>query len=155
MMNCFILGWVTRAMVDIIAVLLGPVIAPGRILQLTLGGHVLFHYTLGDPRHTALAICIFVLVPFTGLYTFIGGLWGVLVTDLFQFTLKMAMIVVLAWLAVATLAACTLLSCSLPWWVKRRARAGNHTSDPLSFLPDFHTGLTTTHIWTLAAADLF
>ena len=41
------------------------------------------------------------LIPFTGLYTFIGGLWGVLVTDLFQFALKMTMIIVLAWVAVA------------------------------------------------------
>ena len=44
---------------------------------------------------------MFVLIPFTGLYTFIGGLWGVLVTDLFQFALKMTMIIVLAWVAVA------------------------------------------------------
>lgn len=76
LMNCFILGWVTRAMVDIIAVVLGPMIAEGRVLSLTIGSLTLFHYTLGDPRHTALAICIFILVPFTGLYTFIGGLWG-------------------------------------------------------------------------------
>src|ERR1700740_2450482 len=103
LMNCFILGWVTRAMVDIISVVLGPVIAQGRVLQLSIGGHTLLQYTLGDPRLTALAICIFILVPFTGLYTFIGGLWGVLVTDLFQFALKMTMIVVLAWLAVVDL----------------------------------------------------
>src|SRR5881392_3717820 len=30
-MNCFILGWVTRAMVSIIVVVLGPVIAQGRV----------------------------------------------------------------------------------------------------------------------------
>jgi len=95
-MNCFILGWVTRAMVSIIAVILGPVIAEGRVLQ--FGG---YQYTLGDPHNTALAICIFIIIPFTGIYTFIGGLWGVLVTDLFQFALKMTMIIVLAWVAVA------------------------------------------------------
>src|SRR5256885_16547642 len=66
----------------------------------------LFPYTtlfrsLGDPAHTALLICVLILVPFTGIYTFIGGLWGVLVTDLFQFILKMSMIIVLAWVAVA------------------------------------------------------
>ena len=99
-MNCFILGWVTQAMVSIITVLLGPAIAQGRVLQLAIGGHV-FQHTLGDPRYTSLLICIFVLIPFTGLYTFIGGLWGVLVTDLFQFALKMTMIIVLAWVAVA------------------------------------------------------
>src|SRR6478752_4106734 len=96
-MNCFILGWVTRAMVSIVTVILGPVIAQGRVVHLGIFGQ----HTLGDPQNTALAICIFVIIPFTGLYTFIGGLWGVLVTDLFQFALKMAMIIVLAWVAVA------------------------------------------------------
>src|SRR6201998_1694281 len=52
LMNCFILGWVTRAMVDIITVLLGPAIAQGRVLELGMGSHAL-HYTLGDPRSTA------------------------------------------------------------------------------------------------------
>src|SRR5579864_9210486 len=91
-MNCFILGWVTQAMINIITVLLGPAIAQGRVLQLSLTGHT-FQYTLGDPHTTSLLICIFVLIPFTGIYTFIGGLWGVLVTDLFQFILKMSMVV--------------------------------------------------------------
>src|ERR1700751_4051382 len=100
-MNCVIVGWVTPAMVDIIAVLLVPEIATGKIWQLTIGNQVLLHYTLGEPRHTALLLCVFVLIPFTGLYTFIGGLWGVLVTDLFQFILKMGMVIVLAWVAVA------------------------------------------------------
>src|SRR5437660_830895 len=100
LMNCFILGWVTQAMVSIITVLLGPAIAAGRVLQLSVGSYAI-HYTLGDPRSTALLICVFILIPFTGLYTFIGGLWGVLVTDLFQFVLKMTMIIVLAWVAVA------------------------------------------------------
>ena len=99
-MNCLILGWVTNAMVSIIAVLLGLLIAQGKVVALTLGGHTLLHYTLGEPSHTALLICIFVLIPFTGIYTSIGGLWGVLVTDLFQFILKMTMVVVLAWVAV-------------------------------------------------------
>src|ERR1700746_4002285 len=99
-MNFFLLGWVTQAVVNIITVLLGPAIAEGRVLQLSVGGHV-FQYALGDPKSTALVICVFILIPFTGLYTFIGGLWGVLVTDLFQFVLKMAMIIVLAWVAVA------------------------------------------------------
>src|ERR1700686_3473023 len=95
-MNCFILGWVTQAMVNIIQVLLGPAIAKGRVVD--LAG---FHYTLPDPNVTSLLICVLVLIPFTGLYTFIGGLWGVLVTDLFQFVLKMAMIAVLACVAVS------------------------------------------------------
>src|ERR1700722_6003244 len=149
LMNCFILGWVTRAMVDIISVVLGPVIAEGRVLQVSIGGHALLHYTLGDPRHTALAICIFILVPFTGLYTFIGGLWGVLVTDLFQFALKMTMIVVLAWLAVSKIGGMQSLESHLRIIENNVRQTGASASDPLAFLPDFHLGLSTDALWTL------
>ena len=100
-MNCLILGWVTNAMVSIVSVLLGPLIEQGRVLQITVGNHTILHYVLGAPSHTALFICVFILIPFTGIYTSLGGLWGVLVTDLFQFILKMAMVVVLAWTAVS------------------------------------------------------
>src|SRR5438445_6602599 len=54
LMNCLILGWVTNAMADIITVLLGPMIAAGRVLQFALSGHVFWQLTFGDPRHTAL-----------------------------------------------------------------------------------------------------
>src|SRR5580698_4962115 len=50
-MNCLILGWVTNAMVSIISVLLGPLIAQGKVVALTLGGHTMFYYTLGEPSH--------------------------------------------------------------------------------------------------------
>src|SRR5689334_2638966 len=147
-MNCFILGWVTQAMVNIITVLLGPAIAQGKVLQLTVGGHP-FQYTLGDPRYTALLICVLVLIPFTGLYTFIGGLWGVLVTDLFQFALKMAMIIVLAWVAVAKIGGMQALQLKLKVIENNVHQTGVQTSDPTAFLPDFHLGLTTDALWTL------
>jgi Na+/proline symporter len=147
-MNCFILGWVTQAMISIITVLLGPAIAEGRVLQLTLGGHV-WHYALGDPRYTALLICIFVLIPFTGLYTFIGGLWGVLVTDLFQFALKMTMIVVLAWVAVAKIGGMRSLDAHLQIIESNARQTGAPIGNPLKFLPDFHLGLSTDALWTL------
>ncbi len=149
LMNCFILGWVTRAMVDIIAVLLGPAIAQGRVLQLTLGAHTLLHYSLGEPRHTALLICIFVLIPFTGIYTFIGGLWGVLVTDFFQFILKMGMVTVLAWVAVAKIGGIDALTLRLHVVSKSVAATGAQTANPLAFFPDFHLGMTTNAIWTI------
>ncbi len=95
-MNCLILGWVTNAMVSIVAVLLEPLIQQGRVVRLAIGATTLFHYTLGAPSHTALLICVLVLIPFTGFYTALGGLWGVLVTDLVQFVLKMGMVIVLA-----------------------------------------------------------
>lgn len=144
-MNCFILGWVTRAMVSIISVILGPVIAQGRVLDLGFLGH----YTLGDPQNTALAICIFVIIPFTGLYTFIGGLWGVLVTDLFQFVLKMAMIIVLAWVAVAKIGGMHALEAHLQVIRANAQAAGATTSDPTAFLPDFHLGWASNAVWTL------
>jgi SSS family solute:Na+ symporter len=144
-MNCFILGWVTRAMVSIVTVILGPVIAQGRVLDLGFLGH----HTLGDPQNTALAICIFVIIPFTGLYTFIGGLWGVLVTDLFQFVLKMAMIIVLAWVAVAKIGGMHALEAHLQVIRANAQAAGATTSDPTAFLPDFHLGWASNAVWTL------
>jgi Na+/proline symporter len=144
-MNCFILGWVTRAMVSIITVLLGPMIAQGRVVDLGFLGH----YTLGDPRNTALAICIFIIIPFTGLYTFIGGLWGVLVTDLFQFVLKMAMIIVLAWVAVVKIGGMHALEAHLQTIRNNVDATGALTSNPTAFLPDFSHGLLSNAVWTL------
>ena len=143
-MNCFILGWVTQAMVNIITVLLGPAIAQGKVVN--FAG---LHYTLGDPRYTALLICVFILIPFTGLYTFIGGLWGVLVTDLFQFVLKMAMIIVLAWVAVAKIGGMGALQSRLQIVAESTRASGVQVSDPTAFLPDFHLGLTADALWTL------
>jgi SSS family solute:Na+ symporter len=144
-MNCLILGWVTKAMVSIISVLLGPVIAQGRVLDLGILGQ----HTLGDPQNTALAICIFILIPFTGIYTFIGGLWGVLVTDLFQFVLKMTMIIVLAWAAVAKIGGMTALAEHLQVIHNNVQATGVVTSNPTAFLPDFSQGWSSDALWTL------
>ena len=149
-MNCFILGWVTKAMVSIITVLLGPAIAQGRVLDLGILGQ----HTLGDPQTTALAICVFVLIPFTGLYTFIGGLWGVLVTDLFQFALKMAMIIVLAWVAVAQIGGMHGLQEHLQT-IRTLQNAHGASSDPTAFLPDFGQGLSGEALWTLPVLTFF
>ena len=149
-MNCFILGWVTQAMVSIITVLLGPVIEKGRVLHLAS-----FSYTLGEPRYTALAICVFLLIPFTGLYTFIGGLWGVLVTDLFQFVLKMTMIIVLAWVAVAKIGGMGALETHLHLIEDRVRQTGQVAGDPTAFLPDFHLGLTSDVLWSLPVLTFF
>jgi len=149
-MNCFILGWVTKAMVNIIVVLLGPVIAEGRVLEWSLFGST-HQYVLGSPQNTALAICVFVIIPFTGLYTFIGGLWGVLVTDLLKFALKMAMIIVLAWVAVAKIGGMHALEMHLQTIraIQSNAHPDIATSDPTAFLPDFHQGLMGEALWTL------
>src|SRR3954452_20838828 len=73
--NCIILGWVNLAMV--------------KILMLVLG----------VSRIEALAIVIGLIV-LTSFISTLSGLWGVLVTDLFQFAIKMSMVIVLAFAAV-------------------------------------------------------
>src|SRR6266704_101360 len=148
-MNCIILGWVTNAMVSIISVLLGPAIAEGRVLQIAIGGHNFFQYTLGPPEHTALFICVFILVPFTGIYTSLGGLWGVLVTDLFQFVLKMVMVVVLAWVAVVKIGGMAALKLQLSSVSHAAQQDGTSVSDPLAFLPNMHQGWASDSLWTL------
>ena len=148
-MNCIILGWVTNAMVSIISVLLGPAIAQGRVLHLALANHEFFSYTLGPPEHTALFICVFILIPFTGIYTSLGGLWGVLVTDLFQFILKMIMVVVLAWAAVSKIGGMSALKIQLSHVASVTQQNGTRVADPLSFLPDMHPRWTSDALWTL------
>jgi solute:Na+ symporter, SSS family len=149
LMNCLILGWVIKAMVSITTVLLDHAIAQGRELSIGVGGHCWFHLTLGAPEHTALLICVLLLVPFTGIYTFIGGLWGVLVTDLFQFILKMSMIVVLAWVAVTKIGGMALLKSQLSHVDSATRATGQPTGSILSFFPSFHLGFTTDALWTL------
>src|SRR5271156_144009 len=73
--NCIILGWVNLAMV--------------KILQLVLGVNKL----------QALAV-VMGLIALTSFISTLSGLWGVLVTDLFQFVVKMSMVTVLAVFAV-------------------------------------------------------
>ena len=73
--NCIIIGWVNLAMI--------------KILQVTLG------------LDAARALwALLALLIFTAFYTTLAGLWGVLVTDLVQFVLKMGMVVALAYFAV-------------------------------------------------------
>src|SRR4029077_10840569 len=73
--NCIVIGWVNLAML--------------KILQVTLG------LDAGSALWGLLARLIF-----TASYTTLSGLWGVLVTDLVQFVLKMGMVVALAFFAV-------------------------------------------------------
>ena len=92
----------------------------------------------------ALIVCIFFLIPFTGLYVSLGGLWGVLWTDLFQFVLKMGIVIAVAYYAVAAAGGIA------PMMEKISAmRASNGGSDPLAFLPDFSKGFSSEALWTL------
>ncbi|HEV2101183.1 MAG TPA: sodium:solute symporter family protein [Candidatus Acidoferrum sp.] len=122
LMNCLILGWVTKAMVNIISTSLG----------------------INDAK--ALAICVFFLMPFTGIYVSLGGLWGVLWTDLFQFVLKMAIVIAVAWYGVHAVGGMPQL---LEKLAAKRSLAGPHASDITALLPDFSRGLTGEALWTL------
>jgi len=126
LMNCIILGWVTKAMVSIVGVVLG--VSPWR----------------------ALAICIFFLIPFTGIYVALGGLWGVLWTDLFQFVLKMGIVIGVAYYAVHAVGGMEALLSRLG--EMRRAVAGS--GDAAAFFPDFSSGLTREALWTLPVITL-
>jgi Na+/proline symporter len=122
LMNCLILGWVTKAMTSIVAV------------------------TLGVSDRNALAICVFFLIPFTGLYVALGGLWGVLWTDLFQFALKMAIVIAVAWYAVVATGGMSALLSKLG---EMRTAAGPGAGDVTSFFPDFSRPAGQEALWTL------
>jgi len=92
--NCIILGWVNLAMIKILRETLGfDHLADGT----AWAGFLKEHFAVDEP--VSLLILTGMLL-FTAYYTTISGLWGVLVTDLFQFILKMGMVILLAILAV-------------------------------------------------------
>src|SRR5438067_5637845 len=119
LMNCLILGWVTKAMTSIVGV------------------------TLGVSDRNALAICVLFLIPFTGIYVALGGLWGVLWTDLFQFALKMAIVIVVAWYAVS---ACGGMAALLRRLGELRAASPGAGTATRSF-PDFPRQISAEALW--------
>jgi solute:Na+ symporter, SSS family len=122
LMNCLILGWVTKAMVSIVGA------------------------TLGTSETKSLAICIFFLIPFTGFYVSLGGLWGVLWTDLFQFVLKMSIVIAVAYYGVQAAGGMHAMLAKL---AAMRAAAGPGASNITAMFPDFSRGLTGEALWTL------
>jgi solute:Na+ symporter, SSS family len=122
LMNCLILGWVTKAMTSIVSV------------------------TLGTTEAKSLALCVFFLMPFTGLYVALGGLWGVLWTDLFQFVLKMGIVIAVAWYGLRAVGGRGALLAKL---ASMRTAAGPTASDITGMLPDFSRGLLGSGLWAL------
>lgn len=108
--NCIIMGWVNLAMVKILQV------------------------SLGVDKRTAILIVVGMLL-FTAFYTTISGLWGVLVTDLFQFVLKMGMVIVLAILSVRAVGGIDELKLK----IAAMDAASNHAGSRLAFFPDLHS----------------
>ena len=110
--NCIILGWVNLAMV--------------KILQLVLG--------VTKPQALAIVIGMIALTSFIST---LSGLWGVLVTDLFQFVIKMGMVTVLAVFAVRAVGGIDGMKVKLaPGAITRAAAAQGSV---LNFVPDLHS----------------
>jgi len=104
--NCMILGWVNLAMVKVLCV------------------------ALGVERTTAFWLLAGMLA-FTAMYTALAGLWGVLVTDFFQFLLMMSMAILLAVLAVNSVGGIE----SLQTQVTSIDRSTAFTDSRLAFFP--------------------
>jgi len=109
--NCIIMGWVNLAMVKILMLIFG--ITKIQALLLVFG-----------------------IMLLTALISTLSGLWGVLVTDLFQFALKMGMMIVLAWFAVDAVGGMGALMDKLLQLDAARAAAGGGHGSILSFTPD-------------------
>jgi SSS family solute:Na+ symporter len=105
--NCIILGWVNLAMI--------------KILQATLGVDL--------RMATGILIGIFAMTAF---YTTLAGLWGVLVTDLFQFVLMMVMIILLAVLSVNAVGGIDALKAKV---IELDGAAATGTGSRLDFFP--------------------
>jgi SSS family solute:Na+ symporter len=105
--NCIIMGWVNLAMIKILET------------------------TLGLTKKEAIIVVIGILL-FTAFYTTISGLWGVLVTDLFQFVLKMGMVILLAILAVKAVGGMDALKTK----IAAMDAASGQTGSRLSFFPE-------------------
>jgi SSS family solute:Na+ symporter len=109
--NCIIMGWVNLAMVKILMLCFG--VTKIQALLMVLGIMIL-----------------------TAVISTLSGLWGVLVTDLFQFVLMMSMMIVLAWYAVHALGGMEVLHHKLLSLDAAKASAGRGHGSILSFVPD-------------------
>jgi SSS family solute:Na+ symporter len=109
--NLIIMGWVNLAMVKILETI------------------------FGVGKSEALLI-VFGIMVLTAFISTLSGLWGVLVMDLFQFALKMGMVIVLAVCAVNAVGGMAALKAKLRALDAARAAAGGGGGSILSFTPD-------------------
>jgi Na+/proline symporter len=127
--NCIILGWVNLAMIKILHETL-------QFDQLAEGTRwaAMLHDTFKFDAPVSLLILIGILF-FTAFYTTISGLWGVLVTDLFQFALKMGMVILLAIWAVKAVGGIDALKAQ----ITAMDAASGHAGSRLDFFPQFNS----------------
>ena len=79
---------------------------------------------------------VFAIMLLTSMISTLSGLWGVLVMDLFQFVLKMGMVIVLAYYAVQAVGGMDALKSKLHGLDVARAAGGGGQGSILSFTPD-------------------
>src|SRR3979409_2662962 len=109
--NCIILGWVNLAMVKILTLILG--VSKLQALMIVLG-----------------------LIALTSFISTLSGLWGVLVTDVFQFVIKMGMVIALAVFAVQGVGGLDAMKIKLLAIDAQRAAGGHSSGSVLNFIPD-------------------
>jgi solute:Na+ symporter, SSS family len=109
--NCIMMGWVNLAMVKILM--------------------LIFNIS----KIQALLI-VFGIMLITALISTLSGLWGVLVTDMFQFVLKMGMVIVLAYFAIQAVGGMGALKEKLALLDASKQAESGGSGSVLSFLPD-------------------
>jgi Na+/proline symporter len=110
--NCIVMGWVNLAMVKILM--------------------MIFDVT----KLQALLLVLLIMLITAGIST-LSGLWGVLVTDFFQFLLKMGMVIVLAYCSVRAVGGIDALVLKLQALdAARAASAGGGRGSILAFVPE-------------------
>ncbi len=112
--NCIILGWVNLAMVKILMLILGI-----------------------DKDHSLLLVVG--IIALTAAISVLSGLWGVLVTDMFQFVVKMTMVIVLAVAAVQAVGGIDQMKLKLAAIDQAKGLASGTAGSALSFVPDLHS----------------
>jgi solute:Na+ symporter, SSS family len=112
--NVIIMGWVNLAMVKILTLILGI-----------------------DKVH-AVVVCLGIMALTASIST-LSGLWGVLVMDLFQFVLKMGMVIALAVFAVNAVGGMPGLLEGLKEVDRARGGIGGGGSSVTSFVPDLNS----------------
>ena len=109
--NCIILGWVNLAMVKILQLILG--VEKWQALLIVMG-----------------------LIALTSFISTLAGLWGVLVTDVFQFVIKMGMVTALAVFAVQAVGGIDGMKTKLAAIDQAHGAALGGKGSVLSFIPD-------------------
>ena len=112
--NCIILGWVNLAMVKILSLILG----------------------IDKLQALMVVLC---LIALTSSISALSGLWGVLVTDVFQFVVKMSMVIALAVYAVEAVGGIDQMKIKLAAIDAARGLQTGHAGSVLAFVPDLNS----------------